>query len=167
MLINFVLFQAGWFACVLGGAHDAAWIGLLVTLVAILVETRRVADRRRFLALVLAVTVLGGAVDAAQTAAGVLRFDGGTLPVWMVTLWALFATTLTGCMRWLQRHLLWAALLGLVAGPLCYGAGERLGALRLGEHAWWLLALEWGALTPLALALAGRLVRPAAPSATT
>ena len=27
MLANFILFQLGWFACVLGGAHDRPWLG--------------------------------------------------------------------------------------------------------------------------------------------
>ena len=27
MFANFLAFQIGWFACVLGGAHDLPWVG--------------------------------------------------------------------------------------------------------------------------------------------
>ena len=33
MLINFLFFQAGWFACVLGAANSMFWLGPFVVLV--------------------------------------------------------------------------------------------------------------------------------------
>ena len=44
----------------------------------------------------------------------------------MVGLWCGFAATLGYSMAWLQGRWLIASVLGLVAGPLAYRAGEAL-----------------------------------------
>jgi len=41
MLINFVAFQVGWFACVLGGAHQFPWLGTLMVSIIIAVHLSR------------------------------------------------------------------------------------------------------------------------------
>jgi hypothetical protein len=72
----------------------------------------------------------------------------------------LIAATLRGALSWLSgRHLL-AGLLGVVAGPLAYVAGEGLGAATFGAPRWLSmlsLAVEWGLATPLIVFLAHRM----------
>lgn len=80
-------------------------------------------------------------------------------PWWILALWALFATTLNVSLGWLRSRLLLAGVLGGVAGPFAYWAGERLGALSLREPvaALGALTLGWAAILPALLALARRL----------
>lgn len=45
------------------------------------------------------------------------------IPLWLMLLWALLATTLRHCLAWTARPWWLASLLGGVAGPLSYYAG--------------------------------------------
>jgi hypothetical protein len=161
---NVILFQAGWFACVLGAAYGVPWTGALV---AVAVAAWHVAGARRpmrELLLVVAVAIVGAAFETALVQAGLVRFDAGVLmdgiaPYWMVALWALFATTLNVSLRALRERPAVASLLGGVGGPLAYYGGVRLGALDLVAvgAALTAIAIGWALLTPALLAAARRL----------
>jgi len=164
ILANAVLFQAAWFAGVLSAAQGRPWVGPVV---ALLVVAWHLARARRAwpeaLLLAAAVTV-GAAFESLLVAAGWLRFDAGALiagtaPVWMVALWAVFATTLNVSLRLLHRRPGLSALLGAVAAPLAYFAGERLGAVEFIDLGTGLLAIGagWFVLTPLLVLLAAKL----------
>jgi hypothetical protein len=81
-------------------------------------------------------------------------------PPWMIALWALFASTLNISLNWLKKYTLLAYLLGAVSGPLCYWAGERLGALHLVNFnmAMVYLAVGWAIAVPLLLKVASTLL---------
>ena len=86
-------------------------------------------------------------------------FNASLAPYWIVTMWMLFATTLNSSMRWLKGRRLLAAVLGAVAGPLSYLAGQRLGGMEFVEPraALAFLAVGWAAVMPLVVTLAERL----------
>jgi hypothetical protein len=177
MLANFILFQLGWFACVLGGAHDRPWLGTGVALAIVVWHLARVRDPRRELALVLIAAAVGAAFESALSALGWVRYPTGmlvpgTAPVWLVAIWMLFATTLNVSLRWLRRFPPAGIALGAIAGPLAYWGGARLGAMEFVAPvaATAALAIGWAALTPALVAVAKRFdgVAPAeAPDAAT
>jgi hypothetical protein len=161
---NAVLFQGGWFACVLGAAHDVPWVGVLVALGVVGWHVVRAAQPTRELALLLAATIAGATFETALIQAGLVRFEAGVLmdgiaPYWMVALWALFATTLNVSLRALRERPAIGALLGAIGGPAVYYAGQRLGAidLRVVGAALAAIAVGWALLTPVLLATARRL----------
>ena len=84
---------------------------------------------------------------------------GSPSALWMVSLWAGFAATLGHSLEWLQGRLRTAAVLGSVAGPLAYLAGERFGAMTietpLGVLA---VAILYGSVTPAFLILWRRML---------
>jgi hypothetical protein len=87
----------------------------------------------------------GGAVIAAP-------FDDRVAPFWLLSLWALFASTLHTCCRWLLRWVLLGCCCGAIAGPCCYLAAEHLGALRFPAgttRALCAVALEWSLAMPM------------------
>ena len=86
-------------------------------------------------------------------------------PLWMMALWANFATTLNLSLAGLQIRPWLAALLGLVGGPLAYSGGAGLGAMSFVSPlpALIALALGWALLTPLLLTLAATLARRSNP----
>ena len=163
LLINFVAFQLGWFACVLGAANGRPWMGPVVVATVVvmhLVRARRAAPE---LVLVLAAMVLGLLVDSLLMATGWLRYSvglwwPGLAPYWIVTLWALFATTLNVSMTWLKGRPILTVLMGAIGGPLSYLAGEKLGAIELTTPAYALAALgiAWAVAMPLLMHLAKR-----------
>ena len=145
-LANAGLFQLGWFACVLGG--NSLWLVLAgaALMAHLLWISRSMAEVR----LVLAVCLLGTAVDSLLLNAGVFAFKqpGFLIPFWLVVLWALLAITLNHCLAWTAKPLWRAILLGAISGPLSYYAGQRLGAVQFP------LCL-WPTLAGLILLLAG------------
>ena len=164
LIFNFLTFQAGWFACVLGAAHGKPWLGPLVVSV-ITAVWLIVAPRPRALAwLILLAGVVGLCWDSWLLVMGLIGYPPGPVtpplaPLWILALWALLATTLHLSMRWLQNQLLLAALLGAIAAPMSYLGGAQLGALTLVkvQPALWAQACGWALLLPLLLRLARRL----------
>lgn len=129
-LANAVLFQCGWFACVLGG--NSRW--LLVAVAAIAVHLLWLSSWSREGQVILAVTLLGTVIDTALRTFGVFHFSmpGPLIPLWLIVLWALLATTLRHCLAWSARPWWRASLLGAVGGPLSYYAGSQLAGVSFG-----------------------------------
>lgn len=162
--VNFFLFQAGWFACVLGAARGFPWQGALAALLIAAFIVLRSGHPRAELALAAAAAAAGFAFDSALALAGWVDFEGAVpapllAPVWMVALWALFATTLNVSLRWLREWPALGVLFGAVGGPVAYYAGERLGALQFADPLLGLtaVAVGWALATPLLVAFARRL----------
>ena len=159
--VNFVVFQAGWWACVLGAAHDMATAGSLFAVVIIAAHIALVAQPLRELRLVAIALLIGVVWDSALLMSGWLDFHSGFLvpgmaPHWILALWALFAITLNHSLAWLQGRLVAAALLGAIAGPMAYWGGVQIGAVVFIEplNAVLALAAGWAIFTPLLIRLA-------------
>ena len=159
-LANAALFQCGWFACVLGG--DSRWllVGVAVLAIHLLWISSWSKDGRA----ILAVTVLGTAVDTVLRALDVFHFSlpGPLIPVWLMLLWALLATTLRHCLAWSAQPWWRASVLGALGGPLSYYAGSQLAGVRFGYATVPTLlglALLWALLFPMLHWVARRLGR--------
>ncbi|WDU61577.1 DUF2878 domain-containing protein [Pseudomonas poae] len=149
-LANAVLFQCGWFACVLGG--DSRW--LLVGLAVLAVHLLWISGGSKEGQVILAVTLLGTVVDTLLRTFGVFHFTmpGPVIPVWLILLWALLATTLRHCLAWSAEPWWRASLLGALGGPLSYYAGSQLAGVSFGYGTTPTLiglALLWALLFPL------------------
>jgi Protein of unknown function (DUF2878) len=164
VLINVAIYQAGWFACVLGAARDRSGLGMAVALL-IVCGWLLGAPRPGALAQLIVLTgVVGYSWDSWLSVMGLIRYWPGPLspplaPLWILALWLLFSTTLHISLRWLQSKLRLAALLGALAAPLAYFAAARFGALTLPRLLPALVAQAagWALLLPLLLCLARRL----------
>lgn len=163
MAINFVAFQLGWFACVLGAANGWPWAGPVLVFGIVGLHLARARRWRPELRLILTAAALGLVVDSLLLATGWLRYPSGLwipglAPYWIVAMWALFATTLNLSLGWLHGRSVLAVLLGAAGGPLSYLAGEKLGGIALTQPAWALaaLAVAWAVAMPLLMFLAAR-----------
>jgi len=133
-IINAVLFQITWFACVIGSSYNLLWPGVLSC---VLLAAYQLVPKRRHpsdLKLVFFAIILGGIIDTLWLQMGFISFNNqwpvnNVSPVWMITLWVAFALTINHSLSWLKQHPLLPALMGLIGGPLSYLAGEKLGAL--------------------------------------
>jgi len=135
-LINYALYQGGWFACVLGAAWDRPWAGFGIAIALLVVHLALAPERSLEIRLVLLAAVVGAAVETFQLAAGTYVFTSGTVreglpPPWMLTLWAQFATTFRFSLRRVIMRPVSAVLFGAAGGPIALLAGERLGAVTL------------------------------------
>ena len=163
MLQNFILFQVGWFSCVIGGANQGyAWTGVAVVTMVLAVHLARANDIGNELMLIVITMLLGTAWDSGLILAGLLSFENGTVvsglaPYWLIAMWALFATTLNVSMKWMKHKYLIAALFGAAGGPIAYYAGHRLGAVGFSDAFASMLAvgIGWAVMMPLLMALTG------------
>jgi len=160
--LNILLFQAGWFAGVLGAARGFPWVGVAAAAAVAGWHLWQAQRPRQELKLLLLAVALGATFETALVQLGWLRFDGGALasglaPVWMVALWSNFATTINVSMRALRGRLLFAAALGGVGAPIAYYSGGRLGAVDFPDPGMALAAIAagWAVMTPM-LFLAAR-----------
>ena len=162
-LLNFALFQGGWFCCVLGAAWGRPWVGTVLGLAGGLAHLAMVRGRREEGALLLGALMLGVVVDTAHLRMGTLVFQGGFLhpdyaPPWLLVMWLQFASTLRYSMHWLSGRYVLGGLLGAVAGALAYWAGVRLGAAAFGTDTVTSLlriGLSWGLAMPILLLMVG------------
>jgi len=163
-LVNFALFQAGWFACVVGAAEGVPWAGAAAAAVICGLHVAFVADDRAGeLRLIAALTVAGSALSAFNVANGAVAFAPGVVallgvPLWLASLWALFATLLRHSLAWMRGRPAVAAACGLVGSPLSYAGAERLGAVEVHDaflRGPLVLGLTWAVAVPAAVWLAG------------
>ncbi|WP_236848801.1 DUF2878 domain-containing protein [Candidatus Thiodictyon syntrophicum] len=164
VLLNFVAYQIAWFACVLGGAHQLPWVGVAVTAVAVAIHLVLVPAPGRDALLILTVAAIGALWDGLLVGLGILEYPSGVVlpwlaPVWIIAMWAGFATTLHVSLRWLLGRWRLATLFGALGGPLAYYAGMRLGAVNFPDPvvALAVLAGGWSILMPLACWIAIKL----------
>jgi hypothetical protein len=163
ILINFVAFQIGWFAAVLGGANGLAWAGTLVALAMVALHLARVPNPRNEVILIGIAGSIGAVWDSTLVQLGVTSYPSGGIipglaPHWIVAMWMLFATTLNVSMRWLRGRWWLAAVSGGVFGPMAFYAGERMGGVAFPDfwNAMIILALGWAVFMPVLSLLSAR-----------
>jgi hypothetical protein len=155
-LINFVLFQLGWFACILGAAHGYVTMAVLFCLAVAAFHLWQSREPMQEGILLLKILALGIGADTLLLQTGSLVFESkgllpGLSPIWMWSLWVILGCTLNESMSWLRGRYVLAAVLGAVVGPLSYLAGVKLGAASWGNEtqAIVLLGLIWAIAMPL------------------
>ena len=138
-LINAVLFQVVWFACVLGGAAGTSLWGAL-TVLALVAFSAWVGMLRHDLPFVCAGLFAGFALDTGWIQLGILDYGGAQVaPAWIVLLWCGLGLTLNHSMQMFTARPLLGGVLAGATAPLSYLGGERLGAVSVPDP----VAMAW------------------------
>ena len=161
---NFLLFQLAWFASVLGAANGMPTAGPAAVLLVIAVHLWFAERPGSELALVVACGAIGALFDSLLVTSGWVAyasgmFAAGIAPYWIIAMWMSFATTLNVSLGWMHGRPMLAAAAGLVAGPLTYLAGAKLGGIQFVDQTMALAALGvgWALMMPLLLGLSRKL----------
>ncbi|MCW9046523.1 MAG: DUF2878 domain-containing protein [Gammaproteobacteria bacterium] len=164
IVVNFIIFQLGWFSCVLMAAQGLHETGIFIALLLVCVQLFLADNRKKLLILMAIVTLIGSAWDSVMTSLGILVFDTGMIvsflaPGWIIAMWLMFATTLNVSFRWLFGRYWLAMLLGAICGPLTYQAGAAMSAVVIPDNflANSVIAAGWALLMPLYIKLTERL----------
>lgn len=162
-IANVVVFQAAWFAAVLGAAHHIPLWGTACVIAAIawhLGVSARPAQEAKLIGLACAI---GFVVESAVAIQGHVAYPSGQpvswlAPYWMVALWGELAIALNVTMRWMKQRLWLAVLLGAVGGPAAFSAGVTLGGAEFIDRtpALATLAVVYAVLMPLLVWLSSR-----------
>jgi hypothetical protein len=92
----------------------------------------------------------------------ILSIQGCFCPLWLITLWAVFAATIAHSLHFLSRSKILQFIVGFIFAPLSYIGGAALLAvnLRFGElMTYFILGPIWGGLMILFFYLKERLYR--------
>ena len=164
LLVNFIGFQVGWFACVLGAAHDKELLGIFIALGIVIYHVVNQGDSFKELKLVLIALAIGLLWETWVLNLDILRYPSHPdalfwAPTWLIMMWALFATTINLSMGWLKGRWVLSVFMGAVFGPLAFIGGERLGAVVFLDSTLSMITLSvgWGLLMPLLLWIAERI----------
>lgn len=157
-ITNIILFQLGWFACVLTAANSQPLFGVLLSAVIIFFHMGMSENYMQESRIIVIAMITGLIWDSLIVSAGWLSYKSGMIvdfmaPYWIIAMWGLFATTLNSSLSWLKDKLLLASLFGAISGPLAYYAGAKLGAVDFinSIHALIALSLGWALFTPMLL----------------
>jgi hypothetical protein len=166
--LNYLAFQAGWFACVWGAGQGMVWLGPLFVAIVMAVQAGMLArmTRREVYFIVIGGTI-GLSLDTGMILAGVYDpvrkiMPWPLAPVWIIALWVLFTGSFSLSFQWLHGRPLYASLLGAVAAPLSYAAGERMGAASMNPSflkSYVAFGIVWGVTVPALFAMSSALVR--------
>ncbi|MEI8118923.1 MAG: DUF2878 domain-containing protein [Methylophilaceae bacterium] len=162
MIINVILFQVSWFACVLGAANSLPYIGIIVTAGILAWHLIKAKAPKTELWIMGSTLALGASFDQALLSFNLVTYmhhgwSSSVVPVWILALWLGFSTILNVSLRWMRNQHLVAILFGLVGGPLAYLSAEKLGAVViLSNISYVTLALGWAIITPILLFISKR-----------
>jgi len=167
VIINFVMFQLAWFACVIGAAKGYPSIGLVVTFAAVIWHLYNAHHYRAELLLLLIAFAIGATfdqtllsnhlVDYAHHGWGENSLNSMLVPTWILALWVGFATSLNVSLRWMHDKYLVAIIFGAIGGPVAYMAAEKLGAVTLNTTtSYFALSIGWAIITPMLLIISSK-----------
>ena len=159
LLLNFVLFQIGWFACLLLDnllplVVTAAILGLHFFVIV------SPTHRRDEALLLLKVLCVGLLLEWVYLRMGVLvNLDGTVLPsLWLLMIWVLFGSTFRYSLAWIRNYVWLASLFASVAAPLSYYAGANLNdSVTLGDSlliSLGFIAVSWALVFPVLMKIA-------------
>jgi hypothetical protein len=154
-ILNFIMFELGWLACVL---LSQAWALVIVAIFLALhfaLVSQYKMDELKFIVIG---TLAGSLLDGLWLRTGILADTSGAAvitPPWLIALWAIFMTSLNHSLKWLGHNRLLMFLIVPVAGPFAYWSASALGAVTLPNFLPSLLALAvgWLVLFPALLSL--------------
>jgi hypothetical protein len=152
-ILNLVMFQLGWAICVLGGNLMA----VAYSLVALLIHHRYVLQSKSEWKVIGFIVLVGITWDSLLVFFGLIVYPDAVwfnLPVWMVCLWILFATTFMHSMAWLSGYSWVSVFVGAVFGPMSYWAGVEFSDASFGASpimSMVVIAAGWAILFPIGL----------------
>lgn len=154
-ILNFVMFELGWLACVMLPQAWALAIVALFLLLHFLLVSQHKLDELQFIVIG---TLAGSLLDGLWLRTGILADTSGAAiltPPWLIALWAIFMTSLNHSLQWLGRNRLIMFLIVPIAGPFAYWSASALDAVTLPSLLPSLLALAlgWLVLFPALLSL--------------
>ncbi|KZN39150.1 DUF2878 domain-containing protein [Pseudoalteromonas luteoviolacea] len=141
VVINFALFQAAWFAVFFLQEQ-----GMLVVALAISCMVALSPDKKNDCRFVLIGLVVAVSIEAVASGLGIIRYEGGWIPVWLIFLWAALLFSFRESLAKLFVLTLPTRLLLVWLGaPGSYYAGQQVGLLLTIEPVW-LFWVSYGGL---------------------
>ena len=149
-LCNIIFFNLMWVGLVIG---RESLLGLTVPMV-LIYSTMLVCIEIIKIHQLLLPAAIGITIDSVLTVFGIFDFGNTTflIPLWLITLWIVFSTTLTQSLKFIGNNWLITVASGAVVLPFNYAVGERLGAVTFAENYFltiFIIGITWSVCLPL------------------
>lgn len=158
-MLNIIGFNSAWFGLVYFGNEFVP-----VALALLFIHLAFLSNYNDELLLVLAVCAIGTSVDSLLTYFDVFIFaEQRSIPIWLITLWACFASTLSHGLGFFG-HATWLKVIAGCLAPLSYIGGQQFNAVIFGQPlftTYLVLALVWSGLFILFFYLKTQLIHEA------
>ena len=153
-IINLILFQFSWWACVLGTANGLNYIGPLFMFLFLVLHLFYLNPNFQETKFVIFIALIGTLVDTGLAGTGLISYEGiytqntrYLAPLWITSMWAGFAATVNHSMYWLNNRSISGFLLGAIFGPLSYLTGYKFDVIHFHTsilNISLILAITWG-----------------------
>lgn len=157
-----VLFYVGWFGSVFIALTDFALASLIFPLLLLVFLLLKKSFGLKDLIFVIGISIVGIVFDFFMVHFGFVSIFGQLsllIPIWLVSIWFLFALSMVKLAPKLQPPFLIATALGGIMGPLSYKSGEYFQVLLFTTDQTFLIyAIFWAIAFPIILKLSKRLV---------
>ena len=164
-IYNIVGFQICWWSCVLGVVNDYQYLGPIAMTMFLLVHFICFSKNIREIYFVVIIGIFGVLIDSSFLTFDIIKYKYPILnsfaPLWIISMWIGFASTINHSMYWLNGQHYLMALFGFVFGPLSYLAGLNFEALIFEKSLSVLLILGvvWAFSLPLMFFLNNKIMR--------
>lgn len=135
-IINFILFQLLWVACVLGADNQTIWPALSIILIMLVIFLLPAIRAKNDFIFILTCLVLGFILDSSLAYFNFIDYSfnygfSRIAPLWILFLWVGFALTLNHSMAWIFNNAKLGYLLMALGPPLSYISAGKLGAVSI------------------------------------
>jgi hypothetical protein len=156
-LINFVLFQLGWFISVWGAANQKLPLSMMVVALILLAHIMQASRKKEATMLLFIIMLLGSIFDQLLLITNLVtyqnQFFDTLVPVWIVAMWGLFATTLNLSLSWLKSNRVLAGFIWVYRWPCSLLCGRAIKCSSTYKSIFNICASAWlGNLNPSLLA---------------
>lgn len=159
-LANAGFFYLGWLVCLYQATGPYPYIGPAVVLAILVCHFIVFKGDSADLILCLSLAAIGTLVDTLYALAGMFVFAGGyesfpfLAPLWITSLWALYAISVNHSLQWLRWNIFLSAGMGAAGAISSYLVGIQLGAIEplWGETLCYIvIGSVWAFVVPLSL----------------
>lgn len=154
-IVNLILFQTGWMACVAGAVYIDPLTGVVYGVAFLVFHLINHHQRSNEISFIVFVALIGYLIDSQLVNYGFFEYyeheDWLVAPLWIASLWAIFSTTIGRSLSWLSSHYVLAALLGAVFGPVAYYSAAEIGAVTIlkNNQGLYFQSFIWACMMPL------------------
>jgi hypothetical protein len=148
-VINYFGFSIVWICCASTPSLEMPLLAPITTLIFLFFHFSIIAYKRyQELQLIIFAIFLGIIVDSGLAIFNIVQYNGAInqnlAPIWILCLWAGFASQVNYAMRYLRGKYLLISFYGLLA-PLAYIAGEKINAVSIGTENinYAIIAITW------------------------
>ena len=166
IILNVIGFYVCWWMTIFGAISETYFIGPLLTLVFVILHLYKITNHRKEDIFLVISFFLGLFIESLLLNCGIIIHKGvfvkfNLAPLWAVSLWVCFASTLLHSFKWLSKQYLISALLGILSAPMIYFSMESLGVISFEIDKVYIalfVSVLWGLFMPLFIYISDKIL---------